>query len=280
MDSIFSLMDRHLDAPRPARRNGRVVLSRLPAGRSVIAAPAASVKFVLEGEEAYEVDGRVHRVRAGQFLYLDRGSDSYAVLRSSSVGLCVALPCDEQPVPVGDPVIGRGLVLSARTSRLGQMLLAHGRRLAKDPEGGAALSHDVIRAVQDAIGEPLKESRALIGAIDAAKPATRQQVYQRIEIARAHLHEVVDRPVTLPELSKVAGLSQFYLARLFKAAFGTSPAAYHRRLRLRTAADLLSGGASVIQVAEATGYADQVSLTHAFRRHFGLPPVEWLRRSG
>ena len=118
-----------------------------------------------------------------------------------------------------------------------------------------------------------RESRAAIDGLKAAKPSTRRELYRRLERARGFLHDHDDRGVTLAEMASVAGLSQFHLARYFKSAFGRAPIAYHRDLRLARAADLLdSGGCSVAAAAEATGYSDQVALSHAFRRQYGAPP--------
>ena len=175
-----------------------------------------------------------------------------------------------------DPVLGRSLVLSTRASAMGRILTDYARRIANDPALGPMLAGELVARVQYAIAEPLEESRAAIEGLKAAKPSTRRELYRRLERARGFLHEHDDRSVTLGEMASVAGLSQFHLARYFKSAFGSSPISYHRSLRLARAAELLAkGGRSVADVAEATGYSDQVALSHAFRRHYGAPPHLW-----
>jgi AraC-like DNA-binding protein len=109
-----------------------------------------------------------------------------------------------------------------------------------------------------------------------AKPLTRLLLAERLDRACAFLQAHSRRHVTLSEVAGVAGLSQFHLARHFKAAFGESPISYHRRLRLGIAERVLAQGGVVAEAAEAAGYSDAVSLTHAFRRHHGLPPQRWL----
>lgn len=129
---------------------------------------------------------------------------------------------------------------------------------------------------------PARRSAAVPAAdlLPAAKPATRNELWQRLERARGHLHRILDRVVSLEELAGIATLSPFHLARHFKLAFGVSPIAYHRMLRLERAARLLSNGAlSVAEAAERTGYSDAVALTHAFRRHFGQSPRRWVMRA-
>jgi AraC-like DNA-binding protein len=280
MAAEFSVMEQHLEAPRVAATGGKVVLSRLKPGHSVIGARAPSVKLVLDGEEHYRVDGRSLRVRPGQFLYLEAGADCIGTNRVETIGLCLMLPLGEnvygaEEAPV-DGVIGRALALSARTSNMGKSLLRYAREIARDPALGASLAPQIVAQVGVALAEPLAESRAAIESLNAAKPSTRRVLYQRLEQARAHLHDHVDRAVALAELASIAGLSQFHLARYFRLAFGEAPISYHRRLRLNRAAELLAGGAgSVAEAAEAAGYSDATALSHAFRKQFGCPPQQW-----
>jgi transcriptional regulator GlxA family with amidase domain len=113
-------------------------------------------------------------------------------------------------------------------------------------------------------------------AAQATKPSTCRDLARRLVRARDRLHACCDRGVAQAELADAAALSQFHFARLFRAAFGLAPIAYHRRLRLERAAGLLAaGGRTLAEVAELTGYSDQVALAHAFRKAFGIAPQAW-----
>jgi len=274
----FTIMEEHLQAPRVGGAEaGKVVLSRLEPGASMIGAPAISLKLILDGEGRYEIDGRTVAVRPGEFLYLDAGSACIAANRVTTTGLCIGVPAARGAAADRDNLLGRALVFSNRTSRLGRALHDFGVRIARDPGLGSSLAGALVAGVQQAIAEPLAESRAAIDALGAAKLSTRRELYRRLERARSFLHDHDDRGVTLSEMASVAGLSQFHLARYFRDAFGAAPIAYHRSLRLARAAGLLAGGHSVAAAAEATGYSDQVALSHAFRRHYGAPPHLWAR---
>jgi AraC-like DNA-binding protein len=277
-------MNQHVDRAHHSQvaSAGKLVLSRLPAGQGRIPADGASLKLILEGEICYEFDGRAVVVRAGQYLYLDAGSSCLVTNRGSAIGLCIGVPTLPRACREGvdghDPVLGRSLVLSTRASAMGRVLEEYGRRIANDPALGDMLAGDVVATVEYAIAEPIGESRAAIDALKAAKPSTRHELYRRLERARGFLHDHDDRNVTLGEMASVAGLSQFHLARYFKAAFGRAPISYHRDLRLTRAAELLRAGHSVASAAEATGYSDQVALSHAFRRRYGAPPQSWTQQ--
>lgn len=284
MDGKFWIMNQHIDRAYHSQvaGAGKLVLSRLPAGQGRISAEGPSLKLILEGEVRYEFDGRAVVVRAGQYLYLDAGSSCLVTNRGTAVGLCIGVPtlpfAGQETGEGHDPVLGRSLVLSTRASAMGRALEQYGRRIANDPALGNSLAGDLVATVEYAIAEPLGESRAAIDALKAAKPATRHELYRRLERARGFLHDHDHRNVTLGEMASVAGLSQFHLARYFKAAFGRAPISYHRDLRLMRAAELLREGHSVAAAAEATGYSDQVALSHAFRRRYGAPPQSWTQR--
>lgn len=280
MGSAFSVMDQHGEAPRPPSPGGRLVLSRLGAGRTTIAAHAPSLKLVLEGEEIYTIDGRDIRVLPGQFLYLGAGDQCLGTNRVTTLGLCLALPRDWSAAPGAeghDPAFGRSLVLSTHGSAMGRTLEHYGRAIARDPARGALLAPEIIARADAALAEPLGRSRAAIQALASVKASTRRSLFQRLERARGYLHANDGRAVTLGELAAIAHLSQFHLARYFRLAFGKPPIAYHRTLRLERAVRYLERDEGTIaEAAEIAGYSDSVALCHAFRRHFGKAPRAWL----
>lgn len=276
----FAVMDRHVRQIRSRHSAGKVVLSRLPEGRSLIAASAPSLKLVLRGEERYEVDGEWHHVRPGFFLYLDSGSDCVAAVSKDTLGLCLTLPAaiDAGGRPVF-PSIGRSLILPTATMAIAELVASTARRIADEPAMGQMLAGELLNHVAAAISGPMKDVDSAIGRLEARKPATRKAIYQRLEQARAHLHTHCRRPVSLDELAEHSGMSAFHFARYFTSAFGRSPIAYHRNLRLDLAAQLFErGDMRVGQVSDFLGYSDQVAFTHAFTRKFGVSPTNWTGR--
>ena len=93
------------------------------------------------------------------------------------------------------------------------------------------------------------------------------------EYMEAHCVE----PLTLAEVSRVAGLSCFYVVRQFRRTFGLPPHAYLGMLRLERARTLLREGMPIAQAAVAAGFSDQSHLTRFFRRVFGMTPGVYAR---
>ena len=62
------------------------------------------------------------------------------------------------------------------------------------------------------------------------------------------------------------------LARAFRRTHGCSITAFRRRVRVRRAAELLVAGASLVDVALESGFADQSHFCRIFRTEMGVTP--------
>jgi AraC family transcriptional regulator len=101
----------------------------------------------------------------------------------------------------------------------------------------------------------------------APRPARLSDTLQWIE-AR------LDTPLTLEAIAAEAGLSPWYLSRMFAAAFGLGVTAHIRRRRLARAALRLVAEPDLrlVDLAFDTGFESQEAFTRAFARQFGVPP--------
>src|SRR5579885_3590060 len=81
------------------------------------------------------------------------------------------------------------------------------------------------------------------------------------------------RPLTLDEISAMAGISRFHMVRAFAAATGFSVMRYVRARRLTEAARALAAGApDILALALEADYGSHEAFTRAFRDHFGVTP--------
>jgi AraC family transcriptional regulator len=87
---------------------------------------------------------------------------------------------------------------------------------------------------------------------------------------------VVPQTLTLGELAGVASLSEFHLARMFRASFGLPPAAWIAQQRLERARTLLrTTTMPLAQVAEQCGYSNASHFSHRFRDGVGVAPTAY-----
>src|SRR5579862_7991639 len=96
-----------------------------------------------------------------------------------------------------------------------------------------------------------------------------------------HLQEHLDEPMELEELAHLACLSPHHFHHVFTGMVSESLASHVRRLRLERAASRLKlTRTAVVQIAFEAGYGTHEAFSRAFRRHFGLPPIQFRRRNG
>ena len=79
--------------------------------------------------------------------------------------------------------------------------------------------------------------------------------------------------VQLEDLVRHSRYSAQHLSKIFSAAYGTSPIAYLKDLRLKKAKSMLvSGDVKVMDIAETCGYRDANHLCRTFRERVGVTP--------
>lgn len=96
------------------------------------------------------------------------------------------------------------------------------------------------------------------------------------------IHESVRQGGPLPRLEvlgRMAGRHPVYVARAFRRQFGRSVGTYARALRVERARQELVAGYPLSMVAARAGFADQSHFGRVFRRHTGVTPAEFRRRS-
>lgn len=93
---------------------------------------------------------------------------------------------------------------------------------------------------------------------------------------RAHLRINVSEPLTTADVARMSGLSEGQTIRSFHYEFGLPPHAYHLRIRLAAACELLTSGVAIARVAHECGFADQSHLNRRFKAVYGMTPATWV----
>ena len=188
------------------------------------------------------------------FALRHQGRDQGPVTLLLAGTLCQSLDFSAQEVLVTDAPLGEGMTA----------LIAQWQRPAGSEEDLPKIRSVVERLM--ARGTPLA----------AARP---RRISSLVRV-REYLRAQISQPVTTEELSQVSGLSEPYLIRAFHYAFGLPPHAYHLRVRLAAACELLTRGRSVASVAYECGFADQSHLSRKFKAIYGLTPAAWAAGAG
>jgi AraC family transcriptional regulator len=100
----------------------------------------------------------------------------------------------------------------------------------------------------------------------------------QIHRVRAYIDSNLHRTIHIRDLSAVVGRSPAHFSRKFKLAVGEPPHAYVVRRRLERACHLMmTGAASLSEIALNVGFSDQAHLCRLFRQAFGQSPANWRR---
>ncbi|AYH43900.1 AraC family transcriptional regulator [Azoarcus sp. DN11] len=93
-----------------------------------------------------------------------------------------------------------------------------------------------------------------------------------VEVA-ALMEANIEEPLSLEDLSQLAGLSQRHLQRLFREALQVTPSHYYLELRLRRARELLmQTQMSITNITVACGFQSACHFSKCYRALFGKPP--------
>ncbi|TYQ17984.1 UNVERIFIED_CONTAM: AraC-like DNA-binding protein [Acetivibrio alkalicellulosi] len=104
----------------------------------------------------------------------------------------------------------------------------------------------------------------------------RWEVINAVQRMQDYIEKNLNSPITLSELAKASGYSQWHSARIFKELTGKSPFEYIRALRLSKAALLLrENQKKVIDVAFDFVFDSHEGFTRAFTKQFGISPKKY-----
>lgn len=155
--------------------------------------------------------------------------------------------------------------------RLGQFV-----RLLGDEAGRAEMGGELILA---RLAEILliEAVRAVPG--EAAAPGLLRGLSDpRLAAALRAMHDGPERPWTVAELARAAGLSRSAFFERFARGVGVRPMEYLLAWRMALAKDLLRrGGIAIDEAARRVGYGSASAFSAAFSRHVGSPPGRFMR---
>lgn len=90
-----------------------------------------------------------------------------------------------------------------------------------------------------------------------------------------YIQNNINKDLTVDECSKVALLAKPYYSKMFTFYIGETPMGYIQKQRLLNSAKYLFGSEKVVDIALNSGYQSHEAFTRAFKREFGMSPMEY-----
>ncbi|VEB43642.1 Bacillibactin transport regulator [Chromobacterium violaceum] len=121
----------------------------------------------------------------------------------------------------------------------------------------------------------------LIGiSLDLQAASKTHPAYKRLVAVDEFIRRHFSQPVTMAELTGIAGMSAAQLERYCKKVFHLSPRQMIHKARLEHAHRLLHADMAITEVALRCGYADHSAFSRQFKALTGLTPRQYRQQLG
>lgn len=258
-----------------------------------------SIKYVLEGNEQYHINGEDYSIHPGQLILTNNHAEgSVKIISPKPVrGLCIDIHPEIMAQVTGSLIrpdtaeidlsldkyfTGEDFLerkVSTQNSHLGQYLEAMAKMATPNlKQFEQSLTKEVFfilaeKAVMDHL-PVVKQLRAL----NTVKSATRKDLFRKVERGKEYLETHFLEKVTVAAAAHAAAISEYHFFRLFKKMYGVSPLQMVLHRRLNFAYKLINeGGTNLTQIAYLTNFTDMAAFSKAFKKQFGKSPSQLLQ---
>ncbi|MEL6673036.1 MAG: AraC family transcriptional regulator [Bacteroidota bacterium] len=251
-----------------------------------------AIKYVMSGRLKLKVDFRAYTLEAGDFLLInDRQMVEYEISSQGEAVESLWVYLDTESMKDALDRMVRGMegpvVIPFSMQQNCPEVYQQVYKAQEDPLGdylielGEAVKSGQMRQADQSVYQKLADRLLVsqwqvfeqIQRLTSAKLSTKMELYRRLCIAKAYIHQHLDEALDLDTLSQVACLSKYHFIRLFKEVFGQTPRQYLIALRLESARHMLvQSDKSFHEICQDVGLKDSSSFGRLFKRNYGATP--------
>ena len=247
-----------------------------------------SIKMVHCGTEHYTIDGQYYPLEADQFIVVSPGQQVEVEIDSSTEveGTCFYLAAEliHQVVyarttsithllenDVKDDVFQHNELNNIPIHYFRTPLHSALDQGTKARHTSTSLTDYLIHLAEDLVSHQWHAVKQL-ETLESVGTKTKKELYRRVQQGRHFIHDHLDHGITLKDIAKAAGLSDYYFHRNFRLLFNMTPFQYHHCVRMTKAKNLLDAG-----VRDKTEIADQCGFQDL--KYFSRVLKKWLAAS-
>jgi AraC-like DNA-binding protein len=253
-----------------------------------------SIKYVIEGNENYLINGEKHSLQKNHYLLANHHSEGFVEIDSKKPveGICIDIDIQtlstiahEECGHYSDRII-RSLenvmhskdyqanTTKADETHVGRYMQQCASTLLASPKEDRVIEKEFYfeigqRVIQDHLGHEWpkqisKKNEILLPQIEMKKMIS----------AKLYMDENFTKTFSIKEIASLAGMSEFKFFRNFKYVFGESPYKYLLKKRLWFSCFLLHNKkANVTEAAFESGFSDIHTFSRAYKSFFTVAPT-------
>ncbi len=245
-----------------------------------------SIKYVQNGEENYQINGKNRKVTSDKMLIVNDKSESSLISANAN-----ALSIFIDPQILNDCLDGinnsdkfleepfsnpkEPINFYEEVQNIDHELKYYFDRISKNAD--MQLCVDFFYELSEKIVLSQNRLQYQINKISSKKIATRRETFRRLEKAKEYIDANLHIPFNLDEVSKISCLSKYYLIRLFKEVYGITPNRYYLDRKLKKAAYCIKkedNTDSLNEIATDFGFSDYTLFYKQFKKVYGFAPSQ------
>lgn len=253
-----------------------------------------SVKYVLSGNEIYQLHKKSHKVASGEYIIGNETTTATVIINSNEPvkGICIDISKEKinEIIDLSFSnshnfkkfLFNQKLInnkYNTSNTYLGNALSRIGNQFDEIQSGKVILNDEIFYSIAECIVKDQKNNFKQFQSLNTVKEETNARLFSFIHDAKNFIDSNYLEKIQLEEIAKESKLSQYHFIRLFKRVFKITPYQYILHKRLQFALILLREGNSIIDVTYQTGFSNPSNFCKAFKNQFGKSPKKFYSKN-
>lgn len=251
-----------------------------------------AIKFVRNGIERYTINNQSYTVNSGSYLLMNGEKEGKVTIDSESYvkGMCLnisneliaeVVATNQAPdTAITDPKLSAFFYTDqflenqyqAHHNSLGRKLQQISELVSNNSFSNELIDQELFYQLAECLVTDQTQVFKQLQTIKTVKAQTQRELCRSVLKGKEFIDSSFIEALTIEQIARIAGISEYHFFRLFKQMNGSTPYQYILSCRLKNASLLLKADYSVFDAAIASGFSDIFSFSKAFKKHFGISP--------
>lgn len=253
-----------------------------------------SIKYVMDGSEIYTANGVKYKVNTGEYLLANEHTEGSILVKENQYakGICIDLsnevfaevlaqgtPIDELNEPFNAHFFNSNQFLENKfqvlSTKVGCQLIQLHNQLSLHKDASIQVDNSFYFQLIEALIDDYLPIYKQLQQISSKKIETRKDLWRKTNEGKNMLDELYLQEISIRQIARAVGLSEYYFFRLFKSIYSISPYQFVLNKRLQYATTLLKNtDLNISEIAHQSALGDIFSFSKMYKKAFGISPSQ------